>query len=110
MNAAGAPRHSRGRKKEKKSPVSIGEALGAFAHELGIDRRLREYEAVTRWEAIVGPRIAKVARPLRVEKRVLVVNVESAPWRAELTLRRKDILEKINAALGGPVLGDIRFR
>lgn len=110
MNGAGAARSRGGGRTGKKSPVPIGEALGAFAAELGIAGRLREYEAVTRWEAIVGERIARVARPLRVEKGVLVVNVESAPWRAELTLRRREILAKINSALGGPVIGDIRFR
>jgi len=110
LNGAGASRPRGGRRTEKKSPVLIGDALGAFVVELGIAGRLREYEAVTRWHAIVGERIAKVSRPLRVEKGVLVVNVESAPWRAELTLRRREILAKINSALGGPVISDIRFR
>jgi predicted nucleic acid-binding Zn ribbon protein len=90
--------------------VALGDALGQFAAELGIAPRLREYEAVIRWPSIVGERIARVSKPLRVEKGVLVVNVESAPWRSELTLRRREILEKVNSTLGGPVIREIRFR
>jgi hypothetical protein len=36
--------------------------------------------------------------------------VSSAPWRAELTMRRAEIIEKINGIAGTKVVREIRFR
>lgn len=94
----------------KRQPISIGQAMGDLIRELGIGKTLSEYGVITRWSDVVGERIAAVTRPERFDKGILFVAVSSAPWRAELTLRRQEILDKINAAAGGTVVRDIRFR
>ncbi len=94
----------------KRQPVSVGQAMGDLIRELGIGKTLSEYGVITRWNEVVGERIAAVARPDRFEKGILFVTVSSAPWRAELTLRRQEIIDKINTAAGGTVVRDIRFR
>ena len=94
----------------KKQPLALESALNNLVHHLGITRRLREYDVITLWERIVGEQIARVATAQRVEKSVLFVAVSSAPWRAELSLRRREIIEKINTAVGHQVVRDIRFR
>ena len=94
----------------KKQPLALDTALGELAASLGITRKLREYTVLTSWEKLVGEQIARVAKPQRVENGILIVAVESAPWRAELTLRRREILEKINASTGRKAITDIRFR
>ena len=94
----------------KKQPLAFSNALGDFAGSIGITKKLREYSVITSWSAIVGEQIAKVATPQRIENRVLFVAVASAPWRSELTLRRRDLIERINASVGKQVVVDIRFR
>ncbi len=94
----------------KKQPLALSAAIGEFASSLGITKKLREYNVITSWEMIVGEQIAKVAIPQRVENKVLYVRVASAPWRSELTLRRLEIIEKINSMSGRQVIQDIRFR
>lgn len=84
--------------------------MGDLIRELGIGKTLSEYGVITRWSDVVGERIAAVARPERFDKGILFVSVSTAPWRAELTLRRQEIIDKINAAAGGTVVRDIRFR
>lgn len=84
--------------------------MGDLIRELGIGKTLSEYGIITRWSDVVGERIAAVARPERFDKGILFVSVSTAPWRAELTLRRQEIIDKINAAAGGTVVRDIRFR
>lgn len=85
-------------------------ALNEFAGSLGITRKLREYSVITSWETLVGEQIAKIAKPQRVENGVLLVAVASAPWRSELTLRRREIIEKINTSIGRKAILDIKFR
>lgn len=98
------------RENKKRAPVGINAALGNLVQELGINKTLGEYTVITSWEKMVGERIAKVTRAQRIENGVLFVSVANAPWRAELTLRRQEILEKINSASGRQVVKEIRFR
>ena len=97
-------------RRRRSGPVHVGKALDTFARRLGIDRTIREHQVIASWGALVGEQVARVTTPQRFEKGVLTVAVSSAPWRSELTLRRREIMEKINAAAGKPVVRDIRFR
>lgn len=89
---------------------SVGSAIEELIHRLGIGGRVREYDAVVRWEEIVGEKIASVSAATRIQKGVLVVKVKTAPWRNELTLLKPEIIRKINDALQGEVVKDIRFQ
>ncbi len=71
---------------------------------------LDEYGVLTAWSSVVGDRIAAVSTALRIENGVLFVGVTTAPWRAELSMQRQDIMRRINAAVGKEVVREIRFR
>ena len=62
----------------------------------GFRSRLREAEAVARWEAAVGPIISKYAHAVRVDEGVLYVEVGHPIWRPELLHRKRQILEILN--------------
>lgn len=79
-------------------------------NDLGIGGKLREYEAVLRWEEAVGPHIAKVATAAQIQRGVLVVRVNNATWRYELTMRKAELISKINAVIGEDAVKDIRFQ
>lgn len=65
---------------------------------------------ITSWQELVGEQIAKVTQAQRMENGVLFVGVSTAPWRAELSMKRLEIMAKINAAFGKKVVHEIRFR
>lgn len=92
------------------SPVDVGRAISDLVEALGIGRTLTQYQVITGWGEIVGEQIAKVSTPSRIENGVLFVTVSTAPWRAELTLRRLEILGKIKRACGPDIVKEIRFR
>jgi predicted nucleic acid-binding Zn ribbon protein len=93
-----------------KAPRAVGAILQEMVRDLGIDQTLQQYNVLTSWASIVGKKIARVTTPQRIENGILFVQVSSAPWRAELTMRRMEILEKVNAAAGRQVVREIRFR
>lgn len=99
-----------GRARKVRPTVAVGDAVQDLARELGIVRKLKEYDVLTSWEAIVGEQIARVSQASRMENGVLHVSVKSAPWRAELTMKRVEIVAKINETFGKKVVKDIRFR
>jgi predicted nucleic acid-binding Zn ribbon protein len=90
--------------------VHVGAALAELVASLGIDGTLRKYAVLAGWAEVVGDQIAKVTTPQRMESGVLFVSVKTAPWRAELSMQRLEIMRKLNAAAGAKVVRDIRFR
>ena len=89
-------------------------ALDAVLHELiaslGIKEKLQEYDAVNRWNEIMGEQIAKASNAVGIKKGVLHVHVQSGPWRNELTIRKKEIIDKINASIESDIVRDIKFQ
>jgi predicted nucleic acid-binding Zn ribbon protein len=110
LNAGRAARRRSDTPAKKPHPVHIGAALADLTSSLGIDGTLRRYAVIAGWAEVVGDQIARVTEPQRIENGVLFVSVKTAPWRAELSLKRLDILKKLNKAAGANVVRDIRFR
>ncbi len=77
-----------------------------------LSKRMKEAEAVVRWEPTVGAIIAKHARALSVKDRVLLVEVDHPIWKSELHHRKRQILDAMNVGLfeeGSQPLKDIYF-
>ncbi len=89
----------------------IGDLLRGTALPETFRSRLKEAEAVSRWEIAVGPTIAKYAQAIRVEAGVLHVEVGHPMWRSELHHRRRQILEILNSGVTSEdaVLKDLHF-
>jgi Zn-ribbon-containing, possibly RNA-binding protein and truncated derivatives len=88
----------------------IGSALDELVKGLGIQKKLQEYDAVVYWESVVGERIAQMTTATRILQGVLFVHVKTSTWRNELTLRKKEIIDKLNIVIGTNVVKDIKFQ
>ncbi len=62
------------------------------------------------WEDVVGPAIARNARPSWIRQGRLTVRVSGPIWLQELDFAREGIREKLNAALGRQAVSRIEFR
>lgn len=78
------------------SPARIGGLVGALFEKWGIAEKVERAAVATRWDEIVGPEIAARTGEVRVDGRVLIVEVESASWMQNLNMMRHQILRKIN--------------
>ena len=87
----------------------LGTAISELVRNLGIDRRIREYDAVAEWGRVVGEQVARVTEARSIKQGVLVVRVGNGPWRNELQLLKADIIRKVNKALGEEIVKDIHF-
>jgi predicted nucleic acid-binding Zn ribbon protein len=88
----------------------IGPAIEELLGSLGIKQKLQEYDAVIYWEKVVGPQIAKMSTATQIKKGVLFVQVKTGTWRNELTLRKKEIIERLNSFVGIEAVKDIKFQ
>lgn len=87
----------RGRKNRKAPPEKVGGLVGSALARLGIAEKVERASVVGDWEALVGPHISRVARPVRVRGDTLFVEVTSASWRMELSMMRPQLMRKLNA-------------
>ena len=68
---------------------------------------------LARWRAVVGPRIADRARPIALERGVLIVKVATSVWANELSMLAPEILAKLKTPIDGApplVVTSLRFR
>lgn len=91
------------------SAKALSQAIQDLARSFGIQDKLQQYEAVTGWAAIVGSHIAKETEALKIEKGILIVRVRTSVWRNELNMRKREIISKLNQAIGEAVIKDIKF-
>jgi predicted nucleic acid-binding Zn ribbon protein len=96
------------KRRRKASARALGDAIDELVRDLGL-AKIEEYDAIVRWGALVGAQVARVTEPLKIERGVLIVRVKNGPWRAELVMRKREILRKINAEIKARTLKDIRF-
>ena len=98
------------RSRQSSHSQDLGSSIRRLLEDLGIRKRLAEYEAVVQWDSLVGDHIAKAASAVRITKGVLFVRVRNSVWRNELSLRKQEIMNTVNAGLGEEVVKDIRFQ
>jgi predicted nucleic acid-binding Zn ribbon protein len=88
-------------------PMRLGDALHAALARLPDAARLADYALWVHWDDVVGPTLARHARPERLKRGVLFVAVDSPEWMQELQFLKHDLRERLNARLGRSVVRDV---
>ncbi len=97
-------------KKQKGKFEHIGSIL---ADVLKAYRRESDGELVAVWgvwEDIVGDVIAQNARPAAFKGSILLVHVSSSTWVHQLQFLKKEMIAKLNQALGKALIDDLKFK
>jgi len=98
------------RKKHKTKFVHIGSILDAVIKKY---RRETDAEIVQVWQVwdnIVGDVIAQNAKPAAFKGRILLVHVASSTWIHQLQFLKKEMMAKLNNALGKTLIEDLKFK
>lgn len=96
---------------KKSNEMSIGDAIKAFLKTNDLDEKLLETEIYARWEELAGQAINNRTTKVKLQNGVLTVYVTSSVLRNELSLRRSELLERINQRLmGKATIKELQFR
>lgn len=97
-------------KKKHGCPVAIGHILPRVLQSC----RVQSDQALIRvwdlWDDAVGAVIAADAQPEAFKGKILIVKVSSSTWIHHLQFLKKDIIAKINDALGQNLVEEIKFK
>lgn len=86
----------------------IREILKRAAPGWGLEPATRLAHARRVWAALVGPELAKMSRPLAIQRKVLLVGVTQQVAGQDVKLRRAAILSALAAEFGKAVVEDVR--
>lgn len=90
--------------------VHIGNILGGALNKFRTDPDLELTTIFTIWNNVVGEAVANNSKPAGFKGKILIVYVSSSVWLQELQYYKKDMITKINDALGKELVEDIKFR
>jgi len=62
------------------------------------------------WDNIVGDVISKNAKPAAFKGRILLVHVTSPAWVHQLQFLKKEMIAKLDEALGKSLIDDLKFK
>lgn len=91
-------------------PKKLGDVLQNVINTMGVGDKIDAARTIEAWAALAGPEINAATRRVWLESNVLVVQLTSAIWRAELHMNRSQWRKKLNESLGSEIVKDIRFR
>jgi hypothetical protein len=83
--------------------------LPKMLRQVGNSEEVRQQAVFAAWVAAVGSQVRQVTTPVRLEKKTLIVAVQSATWRTQLARMSGQALFKINSILGTPTITAIDF-
>jgi predicted nucleic acid-binding Zn ribbon protein len=90
------------------APRTLSGALAQLTAGLAPATTLARVQEV--WERVAGSTIAAAARPTGERDGVLTVTCEASVWAQELTLMQRELLPRLNAALGDGAIRELRCR
>lgn len=89
----------------------VGSILPDVLASLRLEQRLAESSIIQVWNKTLDPLLTAHAQPVGLNQGTLFVNVDSNVWLSELVrYRRKEILERLQHAVGRETVERISFR
>ena len=94
---------------QRHNAQSIGDLLTDYLRETGLEKPLLERQVLEKWPEVMGPMVARLTRSVELKNGVLLVRISSAALKAQLFACRKELVAKLNDAVGAQVIDDVRL-
>ncbi|MCR5818277.1 MAG: DUF721 domain-containing protein [Prevotella sp.] len=75
----------------------------------GLETPLLQKRLVESWPEIAGPAIARYTTDVKLYNQTLYVSLSMPALRADLSMRRQEFIQRLNAHVGAQIIADIRF-
>jgi predicted nucleic acid-binding Zn ribbon protein len=94
--------------RRRRTPSRAGGAIAALVDGLAPASGLAALQRA--WPQAAGELVAAQAHPSAERDGVVTVTCSSSVWAQELTLMGPDLIDRLNAVLGGESVRELRFR
>lgn len=88
----------------------IGNILMRYLREEGLEAPLNEHRLLDSWENVLGRAVARYTGQMYIRNQTLFVHITSPALRQNLQMTRKQLVNRLNEAVGAQVIADIVFK
>lgn len=96
--------------KTSRFPRKLDDIVDEVYAVYGMKGVQEEHKALKVWQHVVGETIAKMTEVEKFVRGILYVRVHNPSWRNELSFRKKNIIGRLNEAIGKVLVKDIVFK
>jgi len=89
------------------SELSIGDALRLFLQKSRLRGNIQALQITDVWEQLMGKTIARYTDKIQIIHHTLFITTSVAPLKNELFFQKEKIIQRVNEALGEPLITDV---
>ena len=93
----------------KRDVQTIKDLVLRNLHEQGLETPLLQKRLVEAWPKIAGPVVARYTLNTYIYNQTLYVRLSNPALRSDLSMRRQEFTQLLNAYVGEQVITDVRF-
>lgn len=93
----------------KRNVQSINELILRNLRLQGLETPLLQRRLIDVWPVVAGVAIAQYTTSLNIFNQTLYVHLSVPALRADLSMRRQELVRRLNEYVGSQVIADIRF-
>lgn len=94
---------------ERRKSEELTDVLHRFMRESGLESPLNQFRTLGAWHKVVGEQISKYTKEVFIRNQTLYVRLISPALKSNLMMRRKELVQQVNAEVGAYVIADIAF-
>lgn len=95
---------------KRRNTESVTDVLHQYLRLNGLEGPLNEYRLLQAWEEVMGEGVARYTTQKYLRNQTLYVHLTSAALKADLMMRRGEIIKQLNEKVGSIVIYDLIIR
>jgi len=96
-------------KKERGNISGIKDAINDMLHDYHLESKFQATVVKSSWEEIMGKTIASRTHKISLYKKILKVEIDSAPLKNELNMSKTKVMTLLEKKFGKGVIEEIKF-
>ncbi|MCA1764169.1 MAG: DUF721 domain-containing protein [Cryomorphaceae bacterium] len=88
----------------------LGDVIDRLLKAYGLEEGYYAAAIITYWEKMMGPAIARRTKGVKLHKGKLIITVDSAPLREELSYASERIMQKVNRQIGHRIVNSVELK
>jgi len=93
----------------RQHPLKISDLMRVIIRQNGLETPLLQKRLIEAWDGVVGELIAKYTTEKYIRNQDLCVHIENPALRSEVSMMKTELIRKLNNAVGGQIIREIRL-
>ena len=93
----------------RQHPLKISDLMRVIIRQNGLETPLLQKRLIEAWDNVVGELIAKYTTEKYIRNQDLCVHIENPALRSEVSMMKTELIRKLNNAVGGQIIREIRL-